>query len=347
MVPYAKTRLAVDDGTLGLILLALGGGSMATMPLAGAAIHYWGSRPVIVSAALVACAILPFLAIAPTPLLLAAALLLFGAALGALDVAMNGQAIAVQDAVGRPIMSGFHALFSVGGLLGAASVSVLLRGGLSLRSSAVVMSALLIAIALGYQSWLFPRGESAAGTTLKVVANRRVLVLGSLCFVCFLAEGVVLDWSAVFLRDVRHVHASVAGLGYAAFSVAMVAGRMTGDRVTHRYGAARVLGIGAAVAAAGFLLAVVTPAVAGAIVGFILVGIGAANVVPILFSASGRVAGVPASVALATVTTIAYAGLLAGPALVGFLSDLTSLPFAFVIVAGMLGFIAVSGRRVS
>jgi predicted MFS family arabinose efflux permease len=347
MVPFAKTRLAVDDGTLGLILLALGGGSMAAMPVAGAAIHYWGSRPVIVVSAVTACAVLPLLAIAGTPLLLASFLFLFGAALGALDVSMNAQAIAVQDALRRPIMSGFHALFSVGGLVGAAGVSLLLRSGLTLRDTVVVMSVVLAAIALVCRARLFADGSAAADTTLKVVARPRVLLLGALCFICFLAEGVVLDWSAVFLRDVRRVEASLAGMGYAAFSVAMVAGRLTGDWITHRLGAKRVLAFGASVAAAGFLLAATSPGVAGAIAGFILIGVGAANIVPVLFSASGRVPGVPPSLGLATVTTIGYAGLLLGPGLVGFVSDRTSLPFAFVVVAGMLGLIVVNVRRVS
>jgi predicted MFS family arabinose efflux permease len=346
MVPYAKSRLAIDDGTLGLVLLALGAGSMTAMPLAGAAIHYWGSRPVILLSAVAACVVLPFLAFAGTPLLLASSLFLFGAGLGALDVSMNAQAIAVQAATGRPIMSGFHALFSVGGLLGAAGISLLLRGGLTLRASAVVMSAVLAAVALACRQHLFPNGAAAAGTTLTVVASPRVLLVGALCFICFLAEGVVLDWSAVFLRDVRHVEASAAGMGYAAFSVAMVAGRLTGDRITDRFGSTRVLAIGATVAAAGFLLAAGTHAAAGAIAGFVLVGVGAANIVPVLFSASGRVSGVSPGLALATVTTIAYAGLLLGPALVGFVSDRTSLPFAFVLVAAMLAAIIVNARRV-
>ena len=345
MVPYAKTRLAIDDGTLGLVLLALGGGSMTAMSLAGAAIHYWGSRPVILLSAVVSCAILPSLAVAPTPLLLGACLFLFGAALGALDVSMNAQAIGVQDATGRPIMSGFHALFSAGGLLGAAGVSLLLRNGFTLTASALVMSGVLAAVALACRPHLFPGDVGAEGATLKVVASPRVMLLGALCFITFLAEGVVLDWSAVFLRDVRHVDASLAGMGYAAFSLAMVTGRLTGDRITHRFGSTRVLVEGASLAAAGFLLAAGTNAVGGAVAGFVLVGLGAANIVPVLFSASGRVTGVPPSLALATVTTIAYAGLLLGPALVGFISDRTSLPFAFVIVAAMLGLIVANARR--
>ena len=347
MVPFAKSRMGVDDGTLGLILLALGGGSIVAMPVAGAAIHYWGSRPVILLSAVAACGVLPLLATAGTPLLVAGALFLFGAALGALDVSMNAQAIAVQEAMRRPVMSGFHALFSVGGLLGAAGVSLLLRSGLTLRAAGIVMSVALAALALACRTGLSTDGAAPAGTTLKVVASPRVLLLGGLCFISFLAEGVVLDWSAVFLRDVRQVDASLAGMGYAAFSVAMVVGRVAGDGLTHRLGGRRMLGFGAGVAAAGFLIAAGTAAAAGAIAGFVLVGLGAANIVPILFSASGRVPLVSPGLALATVTTIAYSGLLLGPALVGFVSDRASLPFAFVIVAGLLGMIVLSVRRVA
>jgi predicted MFS family arabinose efflux permease len=346
MVPFAKTRLGLDEAALGLILLALGGGSMIAMPLAGMAIHYWGSRPVIVAATIVGCGALPFLAGPISPLLLACTLLAFGAGLGAMDVAMNAQAIAVQHAAGRPIMSGFHALFSVGGLVGAALIAVLLRAGLPLPIAATAIAMVLLAIGLTQQaSFIHDRGDTGAGA-LTIVPKPRVLLLGALCFISFLAEGAVLDWSAVFLRDVHHVDISIAGVGYVVFSVAMVVGRLTGDALTHRFGAARMLWIGGALAAAGFLIAAVVPDAAGALVGFLIFGAGVANIVPVLFSAAGRVPGVPPGVALATVTTIAYAGLLVGPALIGFVADATSLTVAFVVVAGMLASIAAAGPLV-
>ena len=346
LVPFAKTRLALDEAQLGLILLALGGGSMIAMPLAGAAIHKWSSRPVLILSGIVTTAALPFLAIPVTPAFLTSTLFVFGAALGAMDVAMNAQAISVQHAIGRPIMSGFHALFSIGGLIGAAAVSVLLRARVGLTASVVVIAVMLLALTLIEQRhFLSERGEPD-GTTFTIVPRRGVLVLGALCFISFLAEGAVLDWSAVFLRELRQVDVSTAGIGYAVFSVAMAVGRLTGDRMTHRFGATRMLRVGGALASAGFVAAAMLPWAGGALAGFVAVGLGASNIVPVLFSAAGRVPGVPAGIALATVTTIAYAGLLVGPALIGFIADATSLPVAFVIVAAMLAAIAVSAGRI-
>ena len=347
MVPFAKTRLGLDEAALGLILLALGGGSMVAMPLAGLAIHYWGSRPVIAVATLTACAALPLLAVPATPVLLACTLFAFGAGLGAMDVAMNAQAIAVQQAMGRPIMSGFHALFSVGGLVGAGLVTLLLRTELGLAMTAAIITTALLILGLSQTSRLLPGHGESAGSSFTLVPSGRVLLLGALCFISFLAEGAILDWSAVFLREVRHVDISVAGIGYAGFSVAMVGGRLTGDAMTHRFGVLRMLRNGGLVAAAGFIVAALVPGAAGAIAGFLVFGIGVANVVPVLFSAAGQVVGVPAGVALATVTTIAYAGLLVGPALIGFVADATSLPTAFVLVAVMLAAIPASAGRVS
>jgi predicted MFS family arabinose efflux permease len=346
MVPFAKDRLGLDEAALGLILLALGGGSIVAMPLAGVAIHYWGSRPVIVAATVVACAALPLLAAAATPLLLACTLFAFGAGLGTMDVAMNAQAIVVQHAARRPIMSGFHALFSVGGLVGAGLVTIFLWVPLSLATTALMIATGLLVLGLSQVSHFLPdRGESA-GSSFTLVPSRRVLLLGILCFISFLAEGAILDWSAVFLREIRGMDISIAGIGYAGFSVTMVAGRLTGDAMTHRFGVQRILRNGGSLAVAGFVIAAAVPSAAGALCGFLLFGIGVANIVPVLFSAAGHVPGVPAGVALATVTTIAYAGLLVGPALIGFIADATSLPAAFIVVAGMLAAIPLSAGRV-
>ena len=143
MIPFVKTRLELDEGTLGLILLVFGGGSMVAMPLAGVAIHVWGSRRVVSLASLGTCAALPLLALPLDTVLLAAALFVFGAALGAMDVAMNAQAITVQREAGRPIMSSFHAMFSIGGLVGAGMVSALLKGGMGLIPCAALIGVLL------------------------------------------------------------------------------------------------------------------------------------------------------------------------------------------------------------
>lgn len=346
MVPFAKTRLGLDEAALGAILLALGGGSILAMPLAGVAIHRWGSRPVVLVASLASCAVLPFLALPGTVWLLTVTLLLFGAALGALDVAMNAHGIVVQQAIERPIMSGLHALFSVGGLAGATIMAVLLRAGVPLAACASAIAVGLALLALVEQRHLLSGHREEAGATFTIVPSPIVLVLGGLCFISFLAEGAVLDWGAVFLRDVRQVDVSLAGVSYGFFSVAMAAGRFAGDRITHGIGSRRVLRIGSSVAGLGFLMVATMPSTTGALAGFVLIGIGASNVVPVLFSASGRVPGVPSGIALATVTTIGYAGLLLGPALVGFLAQTTSLPMAFAALGLMFALVAIGAHLV-
>ena len=346
MVPFAKERLGLDDRSLGFVLLALGGGSMVAMPLAGVAIHYWGSRRVVLCMALATCAALPFLAIAPTPLLLSVTLFIFGASLGAMDVAMNAQAIAVQHEAPRPIMSSFHALFSLGGIAGAAIVSLGLRAGMSLGACAALIAIAMAALASAEQRHLVPDLAGTEGATLTIVPRAAVLLLGALCFMSFLGEGAVLDWSAVFLREHRRVDVSLAGFGYAAFSVAMTVCRLTGDGLTHRFGSRQMLRIGGALACIGFLAAALLPWTTAALAGFVVVGIGAANIVPVLFSGAGRVPGVPPGIALATVTTIAYAGLLLGPALIGFVADATSLSVAFVVVAAMFAVVGICAGRV-
>jgi predicted MFS family arabinose efflux permease len=347
MVPFAKDRLALDEAALGFILLALGGGSTVAMPLAGVAIHRFGSRPVVLTAALGTCAALPFLAVPISPTLLAITLFAFGAALGALDVAMNAQAIAVQHAAGRPMMSSFHALFSVGGIAGALLVSLFLRGGIGLLPCAVSIAVVLAALALFEQRHLVADLGGADTGTFTIVPKAAVLFLGALCFLSFLGEGAVLDWSAVFLREHREVDVSLAGVGYAVFSVAMTICRLTGDAMTHRFGPRAMLRIGGALACAGFLGAALLPSPIAALAGFAIVGIGAANIVPVLFSGAGRVPGVAPGIALATITTIGYVGLLLGPALIGFVADATSLPLAFVLVAVLFGVVAVSAPRVA
>jgi predicted MFS family arabinose efflux permease len=317
-----------------------------SMPIAAAVIHYAGSRPVMLTSAVVSAITLVLLTIPINPVLLAGTLFVFGAALGAMDVAMNSQAIVVQRAVGRPIMSGFHALFSVGGLLGATAISLLLRGGVDLRAAAIVIGAALVALAFSQHTQFLPDHGAAGGTTFTFVPSRHVMFLGALCFISFLAEGAVLDWSAVFLRELRHVDLSIAGIGYAAFSTTMIVGRLTGDRITHRLGARAMLRLGGVLAAIGFLTVALVPGTPSALAGFAIVGFGASNIVPVLFSAAGQVPGVPPGLGLATVTTIAYAGLLLGPALIGFVADATSLPFAFVTVAAMLVGVAASAGRV-
>jgi MFS family permease len=343
LVPFAKARTGLDDAGLGLVLLCLGVGSIAAMLPTGPLAARFGCRLVITCGTLGLAAAAPVLASTENVYLLALALAVFGAGLGMVDVAINIQAVIVEKASGRPMMSGFHGLFSVGGLLGAGGAIGLLTLGLPPIAVGIMVAVLALLLLAAAWRHLLPYGGHAGGP-LFVRPRGFVLFVGVLCFVMFLTEGAVLDWSAVFLVSVRDVEPTVAGIGYAAFSLAMTGGRLTGDRIVSRLGARRVILLGGLLSAAGYIIATVAPSLPVAVTGFALVGLGAANIVPVLFTAAGRHTAMPPSLAVAAITTMGYAGVLAGPAFIGFFAEATSLTLAFICLAVALVGVALSAR---
>jgi predicted MFS family arabinose efflux permease len=343
LVPFAKARAGLDDGVLGLLLLCLGLGSVVTMPAAGALAARFGCRIVIVVAALLMCAALPVLATAASLSLLVPAMLVFGAGMGCLDVTMNIQAVIVERASDRPLMSGFHGQFSAGGIAGAAGATALLAAGASPLATtlcAVAVAAVALATVTPH---LLPYGSRGAGPAF-AVPHGIVLLIGALCFVLFLAEGAVLDWSAVALNSIQGLDLSHAGFGYAAFALTMTVGRLSGDRIVARVGGTRIVVIGGICAALGFATAALVPAVPVALLGYALVGVGAANIVPVLFSLTGRQKVMPEHIAVPAITTLGYAGVLAGPAGIGAIAHVAGLPAAFLVLAAMLLSVAASSR---
>jgi MFS family permease len=342
LVPYAKARLGIDDGELGVVLLSLGLGSVLAMPIAGGLVSRFGCRIVIVGSAALLCGALPFLATLAHSSLLAMSLVAFGAGLGAIDVAMNIQAIAVERAARRAIMSGLHGLFGLGGMSGAAAVSAMLAVGASpvlSEISVAVISGFAVAAAAPY---LLPHGAGRHGPML-AVPRGPVLLIGVLCFIGFLTEGSVLDWSAVFLISVHQIEPYSAGLGFASFSATMTLGRLVGDRIVQRVAGPAVIGIGGLLAAAGFALTTLVPSLPTALVGYGFVGVGCSNIVPVLFSSIGRQTEMAESVAVPAVTAFGYAGILVGPAAIGLVAHLLSLSVAFLILTVLLLAVAASG----
>lgn len=347
LVPFAKLRLNLDDGSLGLLLLCIGAGSLLAMPLTGLLTGKLGCRRVILLAGLALCVDLPLLVLMDSTPGMGLALLLFGAAIGMIDVAMNIQAVIVERASGRAMMSGFHGFFSIGGIAGAGGVSLLMWLGLS-PLSAVLTTVLAIALLLALaQKNLLRDSDAQDDGPLFVLPRGWVMFLGTLCFIMFLAEGSMLDWSALFLTTLRGVEHSQAGLGYALFSIAMTIGRLNGDRVVNALGRYKILLLGSLCAALGLTLAVACDNAVIALLGFMLVGLGASNVVPILFSAAGNQRDMPANLAIASVTTLGYAGILAGPALIGFIAQVSSLTVAFGCVTALLLAVAASAKAVT
>ncbi|HWX48651.1 MAG TPA: MFS transporter [Roseomonas sp.] len=329
LVPVVRERLGLAEGTLGLILLALGAGGILAMPLAGGLVARHGSRAVSVTAGLGFAAMLPLLPLAPSGLLLALALFLFGAAGGLMDVSMNAHAVAVEARGRRPIMSSIHGLFSLGGLLGAGVATGLLAAGLPPLFTALPVALVGALLLLLQVPALLPREADRPGGGHGLVLPRGPVVgLGLIGVVALMAEGSMIDWSGIFLAQERGQALRLAGLGFAAFSVAMAVARLAGDAVNQRLGPVVMLRGGALLAAAGFLAATLLPWTWAALVGFVLIGLGLANMVPLLMSAAGRLGDVAPGTAIAAVATLGYSGLLGGPAVIGFIAQAAGLPLA-------------------
>src|SRR5580704_734271 len=223
LVPFAKQRLAIDHATLGLLLLCIGIGSVVSMQFTGVLSARYGAKPAIVASGLGLTVILPFLSVLATPPALAVALLGFGASLGSLDVAMNIHAVEVERAAGRPLMSGFHALFSVGGFLGATVMTFLLSSNVGPFASTLV-AALPMAITMAVAAPRFLRASQSKEPPLFVAPHGIVLLLAALAAVMFLVEGAILDWSALLITEKGLVRQAQGGLGYSIFAIAMTTG---------------------------------------------------------------------------------------------------------------------------
>lgn len=347
LVPFARDRLQLSGASLGALLLCLGIGSLAAMPMTGTLVARFGCRRVMCFSTLLVLMMMPLLATADSHLVMAAALMLFGAGLGMLDVAMNYQAVQVEQAADKPMMSGFHGFFSLGGILGAGTVSLLLSQSFSPLAATLVVMAVMLLLLLWRLPVLMNERLHQPDQPWLVIPRGWVAFLGLLCFILFLAEGAVLDWGALLLLQNPEMSPAWAGLGYAVFSVAMTLGRFSGDKIIQRFGHYPVMLTGALTAAAGMSLAVWLPWPEIALLAFLLVGFGLSNTVPMLFNAAGNQQDMPANLAISAMTTLGYAGILSGPALIGFISQWISLSGAFLAIALLLLAVAASARKVA
>lgn len=343
LVPYAKRAADLCDQTLGLIILCLGIGSLIAMPLAGSMAVRFGCRRVMTVTAGLICLIVPLLGLAATPWALGPLLFAFGGAIGAMDCVMNMQAVTVEKDAGKAMMSGFHAYFSIGGFAGAACMTALLAMGIDHVFSAIACALLLLPL-LWWARRHWREDRAAAHAPSFAVPRGIVLFIGVLAFIAFLAEGAVLDWSAVFLTETRHVSSVYAGAGFVMFSLSMTLTRLVGDRLVQSLGRHKAIVLGATVAALGFVIAALVQPWQLSLVGYLLLGLGAANIVPALFSLTGAQRRMPQNLAIPAVTMVGYAGVLAGPAVVGFVAHHLTLVTALLGIAFLLALVALSAR---
>ncbi|KAA1394359.1 MFS transporter [Aeromicrobium ginsengisoli] len=351
-IPEIRDRTGASTVVLGYLLLLLGGSALLGMQVGGRLIDRFGSRVVVVIAGLVLSACLVGPGLATNVPALAVALALLGAFNGVIDVSQNAQAVEVERAYGRPIISAFHAFFSLGGLLASIIGGGLIALDVDVRLTLAAAGVLGLILTLVVRPTLLP---PSPGTTRESGAARahapwtpRVVVLSLLAFMLLLSEGVAYDWSTVHLHDSLDASKTVAAWAFGAFSITMTLVRLVADRVVARIGAAAYVQRAALVGAAGLLGAALAPNPAVAIVAWAIFGVGLAGCVPQFFSAAGNIDPTAAGTYLARVTGTGYLGLLAGPAIIGILTNWVSLTTAFAVpIVGCLlaGLLAPSALR--
>lgn len=345
-IPHVKSELELSDGALGLVLLCLAAGAVGAMLLTGAVAARVGANVVTrwTTIAMAAFLLLPLAA--PTIVLLAGALVLFGGALGSMDVAMNAVAAEVEVRFGRPIMSSFHGMFSAGALAGALVAAGLLQAGMTpeLQAPAVVA---VILLTIWPSLRILPASQSTTEERPRIkLPHGRLLLLGIMAFAVMLAEGSVVDWSATYLRDDLGSTSAVAPLGFGAFSVTMAIGRFTGDRVNRYFGPVNLVRVGAASAAVGLGVGLTIGAPVAVIGGLAIMGFGLANIIPIIFTASAAAGSTPAE-GISGAATLGYLGFLAGPPLIGAVAEATNLTSGLAVVVGLVALVAVAAPLIA
>lgn len=350
IAPYAKAKIGASDSVFGAVILCMGIGSVVSMQFAGSLMYKLREKTIAWIAFALFLLSAPLLAIATNALALAATLFAFGAAIGTLEILMNHQASVIEVKAKRPLMSGFHAWFSVGGFLGALAAGQLLE--LSLTPFIVVVLLLLFTAIpfLWAQKFFEPEPQlppKSQQDTKKwfVLPKGSVAVAAVLCAVVFLAEGAILDWSSIFLVQTGKLPPERASLGYASFAAAMTLFRFTGDGIVKYFGRSIVLQAGSFLASLGLFLVAWSPDLWLSLLGFALVGTGAANIVPILFSSISQQRIMPPAAALTAMTTFGYAGILSGPAFIGWVSDFFGMTNALAFVGVLMVFVALLGRK--
>ncbi|AEA84146.1 MFS transporter [Stutzerimonas stutzeri] len=335
LVPYVRERIEMTDAVFGLLLLCIGIGSLTWMPISGVLVARWGIRPVqLCSVALLALA-LAGMALSDSIGWLGLALFCFGGSLGVIDVIMNIQAVLVETAIGRRLMSNFHGMYSLGAISGALVLTGLLSLGLAPEVGSFMMIGVIVAANLALARGYLPNRAPGGGLAF-VRPTGLVMLVGLMCFVVYLAEGAVLDWSALYLTGEKGLEVARGGLGYAAFALMVTIARFAGAPLVNSLGTARVIAFGGMLAAFGIGLSLTAEHWALALVGYGLCGLGCANVSPVLISSLSRQDGMPVQLAVTVATTIGFAGVLAGPAMMGMVAHFSSLGMAFALLAVLL-----------
>lgn len=340
LIPILKYKLGISDGDLSILLIAFGVGSISSMFVSGVLAAKFGCRIIYLFSVILATVLLPVIMTIDNFLLIALFISLFGASVGAMDVIVNIQAVQVEKIADRSLMPRFHALFSFGAFIGVCTTSLLLLIGLT-ANLCLLLTAVIIATLLRRSVPNILREVETSSSNNFVFPKGKVILLGLLCFIAYIVEGSMLDWSGVLLVDQHAVSIRYSGIGYAVFSVTMTIGRFYGGYFVDNLGKSKTFLISSFLAFIGLIMLWLSSGLSIAVLAFLMIGLGVANIAPLLFTAAGNQSVMPVTLAVAAISTIGYSGILMGPGIVGAIAHFSSISDAFLVLALFSSFLIV------
>lgn len=337
-IPDIKEKLQLSDAGLGTVLFALPVGQIISLPISGWLTSRFGSRPILIVAAILYPLTLLLLGASGATWQLVGALFLFGLWANLVNIAMNTQAVEVENLYGRSIMASFHGLWSLAGFSGAAIGSFFVSSGLPpLIHFSIICGITSVLVFAFYKNTLPDNTGVKSSQPIFVRPDSRILILGLIAFCCMLCEGAMADWSGVYFRKIVQTPAAYTTFGYVAFMATMATGRFLGDWLITKFGVKTMLQLSGILIAGGLLIAIVLPSLVAATTGFLLVGFGVSCVVPMVYALAGKSTTMSPGMALTAVSTISFLGFLVGPPLIGLIAEATNLRWSFAVIA-LLGF---------
>ncbi|WP_297337794.1 MFS transporter [Algoriphagus sp.] len=333
-IPDIQSKFDLSEGQLGTLLLFLPIGSMMGLPIAGWSVHHYGSRKVILFGSFAYAMSLPLIGMSPSTWILIPVLILFGLLGNIMNIALNTQALDLEDQMGKSILASFHGLWSMAGFAGAGlGAGMIYLGFTPFLHYLIVMGISLVIVLLSHRFIVQEKSSGDAGGLVLKRPDDLLLRIGLIAFLGMMAEGCMFDWSGVYFKKVVMTDPSLVAVGYVAFMGAMASGRFVSDRFIYRFGKVAILRASGILLFSGLSISVIFPTFFTATLGFLMVGFGVASVIPVAYSIAGRSKLYSPGVALALVSTISFFGFLLGPPLIGFIADLFNLKTSFALIA--------------
>lgn len=340
-IPSIQQQLNLSDALLGMVLFALPVGSLLGLPFSGSLVTKYGSKKIAALALLFYSLLLVTIGISNNVIQLITCLVLFGMAGNISNIAINTQAVRVEEKYGRNIMASFHGLWSLAGFSAAGIGTFMLGKAVPTNQHFLFIAFIIIAGVAATFTYLVPDGKNnIVSTKFFVKPDSSLMKLGVVAFFCMMCEGAMFDWSGIYFKKVVHAEKEWVGAGYTAFMSTMAIGRFLADWIVFNAGFKKTIQISGILIATGLGIAVALPFLTSAILGFLIVGFGVSSVVPLVYSEAGRSKLVSPGIALAAVSSIGFLGFLVGPPLIGFVSGIFSLRISFLII-GFIGILII------